>query len=139
VSIPRPTETDADASATLDALRLLAERPELSQRQLSRELGLSLGKTHYVLHALLDKGLVKIKNFKRSDNKLAYAYLLTPKGLTEKVQLTRDFLVRKEAEFEGLRRTIAGLRNELGREAAGAPLSEHERATSASTEPKQLT
>jgi len=121
----RSSSTDADASATLHALRLLANRPALSQRQLSRELGLSLGKTHYVLHALLDKGLVKIKNFKRSGNKLAYAYLLTPKGLREKLQLTRDFLTRKEADFESLRRTIAGLRDELGKEVP-TQMPEHE-------------
>jgi EPS-associated MarR family transcriptional regulator len=103
---------ETDSVAALEALRLLAARPELSQRQLSRELGLSLGKTHYVLHALLDKGLLKIQNFKRSDNKLAYAYLLTPKGVKEKLRLTRAFLVRKEAEFETLKITIAQLRKE---------------------------
>ncbi len=106
-------DPDTDTAATLAALRLLQTRPELSQRQLSRELGLSLGKTHYVLHALLDKGLVKIQNFRRSDNKLAYAYLLTPKGLSEKLRLTRAFLVRKEAEFEALKATIAQLREEV--------------------------
>ena len=108
-----PTGPDAGTAATLDALRLLAARPELSQRELSQALGISLGKTHYVLHALLDKGLVKIENFRRSNNKLAYAYLLTPKGVREKVRLTRRFLVRKEAEFELLRSTIARLRQEL--------------------------
>jgi EPS-associated MarR family transcriptional regulator len=105
--------SDADAAASLEALRLLAEQPELSQRQLSRALGLSLGKTHYILHALLDKGLVKIQNFKRSDRKMAYAYLLTPKGISTKLQLTRSFLARKEAEFELLRATIARLRREV--------------------------
>ena len=105
--------SDADAVATLDALRLLADRPELSQRQLSQALGLSLGKTHYVLHALLDRGLVKIENFRRNDNKLAYAYLLTPKGLKAKLQFTRSFLARKEAEFELLQSTIARLRQEV--------------------------
>jgi EPS-associated MarR family transcriptional regulator len=111
----QPVSADTDAAAMLEALRLLAARPELSQRQLSRALGLSLGKTHYVLHALLDKGLVKIENFKRSDNKLAYAYLLTPKGFRTKLQLTRAFLVRKEAEFELLRTTITQLRQEVRR------------------------
>lgn len=97
----------------LQALRLLTERPELSQRQLSHEIGLSLGKTHYVLHALLDKGLLKIKNFRRSDNKRAYAYLLTPKGLNEKLRLTRAFLAHKEAEFESLQAAITQLRREV--------------------------
>lgn len=108
-----PSTTDTDAAASLEALRLLAAKPELSQRQLSQALGLSLGKTHYLLHALLDKGLVKIENFKRSDNKMAYAYLLTPKGLKAKIQFTRAFLARKEAEFKLLQSTIAQLRQEV--------------------------
>ena len=108
----RPGQTDADASA-LDLLRLLNEQPELSQRELSQALGLSLGKTHYVLHALLDRGLVKVHNFRRSDNKLGYAYLLTPAGLGEKLRLTRRFLARKEAEFEQLQGAIAALRAEV--------------------------
>lgn len=107
-----PLASNDDASA-LAALRLLSARPELSQRQLSQELGLSLGKTHYVLHALLDRGLVKIKNFRRNDNKLAYAYLLTPKGLNAKLLLARAFLARKETEFELLRDAIAKLRQEV--------------------------
>ena len=113
---------DADTARALEAMRLLAARPELSQRELSRALGLSLGKTHYVLHALLDKGLVKIRNFRRNDNKLAYAYLLTPKGVKAKLQLTRRFLARKEAEFELLQTTIAQLRHEVSvAHRAGAP------------------
>jgi EPS-associated MarR family transcriptional regulator len=103
---------DAEA-ARLAVLRLLEQRPEMSQRELSEALGLSLGKAHYVLHSLLDKGLVKAGNFRRSDNKLAYAYVLTPSGMREKMRLTRAFLSRKEAEFEQLRQTIASLRNEL--------------------------
>ena len=113
--------SDTKTDAMLDALRLLADRPDMSQRQLSRELGLSLGKTHYVLHALLDKGLVKIENFRRNDKKLAYAYLLTAKGLRAKLSLTRGFLARKEAEFELLQATIARLRQEMQRERS--PLS----------------
>lgn len=109
---------DAGDAARLAVLRVLAERPELSQRELSQALGVSLGKTHYVLHALLDRGLVKARNFRRSDRKLAYAYLLTPAGLREKVRLTHAFLVRKEAEFEQLQRTIDELRAEVGRERA---------------------
>lgn len=115
---------DPDAAFKLDALRLLAERPDLSQRQLSQALGLSLGKTHYILHALLDKGLVKIENFARSNNKLAYAYLLTPKGMRAKLQLTRAFLARKETEFEALRDTIGRLREEAQRESP--PVSDAE-------------
>jgi EPS-associated MarR family transcriptional regulator len=108
-----PRLADADTARVLAAMRLLAERPDLSQRELSRALGISLGKTHYVLHALLDKGLVKIRNFRRNDNKLAYSYLLTPKGAREKLRLTRSFLARKEAEFERLQATIVQLRDEV--------------------------
>ncbi|HEU5295876.1 MAG TPA: MarR family EPS-associated transcriptional regulator [Burkholderiaceae bacterium] len=108
-----PLTADIDTARALEAMRLLAARPDLSQRELSRALGLSLGKTHYVLHALLDKGLVKIRNFRRNDNKLAYAYLLTPKGAKEKLRLTQRFLARKEAEFELLQATIAQLRREI--------------------------
>lgn len=97
-------------------LRLLEQQPNMSQRELSEALGLSLGKTHYILHALLDKGQIKIGNFRRSDRKLSYAYLLTPSGLREKIRLTRSFLVRKEAEFEQLQRTIAALKDELSDE-----------------------
>jgi len=75
-----------DPSADLDLLRLLEQHPEYSQRQLSSALGISLGKTHYLLKALLDKGLVKAQNFRRADNKLAYLYVLTPSGARQKVQ-----------------------------------------------------
>jgi EPS-associated MarR family transcriptional regulator len=123
-AVPDPIAlVDADIARTLEAMRLLAARPDLSQRELSRALGLSLGKTHYVLHALLDKGLVKIQNFRRNDNKLAYAYLLTPKGMREKLRLTRSFLTRKEAEFERLQSTISQLRAEVHgpQQASGGP------------------
>lgn len=109
----RQSTNDNDGAATLEVLRLLEARPDLSQRELSAGLGLSLGKTHYLLHALLDKGLVKIHNFKRSDNKRAYAYLLTSTGMKEKLRLTSAFLARKEIEFELLRDTIARLRQEV--------------------------
>lgn len=112
-----PVETsvaygDAEG-ARLAVLRLLEQRPDITQRELSDALGLSLGRAHYVLHALLDKGMVKARNFRRSNNKLAYAYVLTPNGLREKVRLTRSFLKRKETEFERLRYTIAVLKGEL--------------------------
>jgi EPS-associated MarR family transcriptional regulator len=97
----------------LDALRHLSAQPELSQRKLSERLGLSLGKTHYVVRALLDEGLVKVENFKRSDHKLAYAYLLTPKGMKRKLVLTRAFLARKQSEFELARATMQQLEREM--------------------------
>ena len=113
---------DQDA-ARLAVLRLLEKQPDISQRELSAALGLSLGKTHFVLHALLDKGLVKVRNFRRSHRKLSYAYVLTPAGLREKFRLTRAFLARKEAEFEALQKMIAALRDELANEGNGSTRS----------------
>lgn len=98
-------------------LRLIEERPEISQRELAGELGVSLGKTHYLLRALLDKGLVKMGNFRRHDNKLAYMYKLTPSGLAAKLSLTREFLQHKEAEYLALHHEIAELREELASKA----------------------
>ena len=114
-TLVEPRSDVADA-ARLAVLRLLAQQPQLSQRELSVALGVSLGKTHYVLHALLDKGLLKVRNFRRSDNKVAYAYVLTPRGMREKLRMTRGFLKRKETEFDSLRRTIDSLRTELNQE-----------------------
>lgn len=110
-----PAHGDGDA-ARLAVLRLLQQRPDMSQRELSEALGLSLGKAHYVLHSLLDKGMVKVGNFRRSDKKLAYAYVLTRTGMREKMRLARSFLQRKEREFEQMRQTIASLKSELGEE-----------------------
>ena len=100
-------------AAHYQVLRLIEEQPEISQRELARTLGVSLGKTHYLLKALLDKGLVKADNFRRSDNKLAYAYLLTPSGIAAKLELTRAFLRLKEDEYQAAREEIARLRQEL--------------------------
>lgn len=110
---------DVDA-ARLAVLRALAAEPHLTQRALSSALGLSLGKTHYLLHALLDKGLIKVRNFRRSERKLSYAYVLTPSGMREKFSLTMRFLARKEAEFAALQETIRALRLEL-RHDSGSP------------------
>lgn len=94
-------------------MRLLEAHPEYSQRQLSEALGISLGKTHYQLRALLDRGLVKVQNFQRSEHKLGYLYVLTPAGARRKIQLTKAFLARRELEYIQLRREIDGLRAEL--------------------------
>ena len=98
--------SDSDTTATVTASRLLADRLEWWKRQLSRELRLGLGRTHYVLHALLKKGLVKIENFKHNGNKLSCTYLFKPKRLREKLRSTCDFLARKEAKSASLERTI---------------------------------
>ena len=99
--------------ASLELLRLLEEEPDLSQRELARRMGVSLGKTHYLLRALLEKGLVKAQNFRNSERKLGYAYVLTPSGVRERMSLTRSFLARKEREFVELRTQISRLRAEL--------------------------
>ncbi len=98
---------------TLNALKLLERNPELTQRDLAAELGISLGKTHYVLKSLIDVGLVKVANFQRSDNKWGYAYLLTPAGIAEKAAITVRFLARKQEEFKRLKREIAALKSEV--------------------------
>ncbi len=107
------TIPDASPSAHLELLRLLEQHPEYSQRQLAVSLGVSLGKTHYLLKALLGKGYVKAQNFQRSDRKLGYLYVLTPQGVRQRLQLTQVFLARKESEYELLRAQIAALREEL--------------------------
>ena len=94
-------------------LKILNDNPKITQRQLAKEMGLSLGKTNYVIHALIDKGWVKLSNFKRSDNKLGYLYLLTPEGMTEKSILAQNFLERKSNEYNRLKEEIEILKNEL--------------------------
>jgi len=97
----------------LHLLRQLEQEPRLNQRGLARRLGLSLGKVNYCVQALVGKGLIKISNFRRSDNKLAYAYLLTPVGLQEKSRLTIAFLKRKQQDYERLQVEIAQLQIEV--------------------------
>ena len=94
-------------------LKILNDNPEITQRQLSKELGLSLGKTNYMIQALMDKGWVKFSNFKRSHNKLGYLYLITPKGIEEKSILTQKFLKRKSNQYNKLKKEIEILKSEL--------------------------
>lgn len=96
----------------LKVLRLLHGNSQLSQRDLSVALGVSLGKANYCLKALLEKGFIKVQSFRKSPNKLAYAYLLTPSGMIEKVSLTARFLDRKVAEYEILTLEIEALKSE---------------------------
>jgi len=90
-------------------LELLQKQPEISQRELDKELGVSLGKANYCLRALLSKGLLKAQNFKKSQNKLAYAYVLTPAGIVARAELTAEFLQIKMREYERLQTEIAQL------------------------------
>ena len=90
----------------LKVLRMLHEQPDLSQRKLAKELGVSLGGINYCFKALVDKGLVKLENFKHSQHKLGYFYILTPKGIAQKSKLTKNFLKFKLLEFEKLKKDI---------------------------------
>lgn len=92
-------------------LRVLELQPEIPQRELAKRLGISMGKANYLISALLEKGLIKIESFHRTEGKLnKIAYLLTPEGVKNRMQLTRSYLARKEAEYEALKTEIEGLR-----------------------------
>ena len=110
-----------DETTHYGLLKTLEENPGLSQRDLAKRLGVSLGKINYCLNALVTKGSVKINNFRNSDNKLAYAYLLTPSGVEQKARMTVEFLQIKVQEYERLRAEI----EELKREAEQKGLLEH--------------
>ena len=94
-------------------LSLLEKNPEATQRELAEQLGVSVGKINYCLTALMEKGHIKARNFTNSKNKAAYAYLLTPKGIKEKAQVTIRFLKRKMEEYEQLQQDIEFLKKEV--------------------------
>ena len=94
-------------------LKILEDNPKMTQRQVAKEMGLSLGKTNYIIRALVAKGWVKLSNFKRSDNKLGYIYLLTPEGVAKKSILAENFLRRKSEEYNRLKKEIEMLKQEL--------------------------
>lgn len=93
-------------------MRILQENPDLTQRELARKLGMSLGGLNYCLNALIEKGLVKMQSFSNSKNKFKYVYLLTPNGIAEKMALTSRFLTRKMREYEDLKAEIEALQKE---------------------------
>ena len=107
-------ETSARDELRLKVLRALEANPELSQRQLAAELGVSLGGVNYALKALMERGFVKADNFRKSGRKVAYLYVLTPKGVVEKASLAGAFLGRKLEEYEVLRQEIEALKGEVG-------------------------
>ena len=96
----------------LDLLRKLESNPEYTQRELSQEMGVSLGKVNYCMKKLTEKGLIKLTNFTHNPNKIGYAYLLTPSGIEEKSRLTLSFLKRKVIEYEILKKEINALKLE---------------------------
>ena len=95
----------------LEILRKLEENPNLTQRQMAEHMGLSLGKINYLMQALLGKGFLIVDNFRRSDNKSGYLYLLTPKGVEKKRKLTLMFLQRKSEEFDKLKKEMERIQN----------------------------
>ena len=117
-------DTTLHEESHLKVLRFLESNPRISQRDLSVALGVSLGKTNYCIKSLLDKGLIKMQNFRNNQNKLAYAYLLTPAGVEEKACITARFLKYKVQEYERLRAEIAELQREA--EQKGLLDNEHE-------------
>jgi len=95
----------------LEILRNIEANPNLTQRQMAKDLDMSLGKTNYLMQALLKKGLVKVNNFRTSDNKLGYLYLLTPEGIKKRRKLTMLFLKRKSEEFDELTKEMERIKN----------------------------
>ncbi len=102
-----------DENTHYGLLKTLEENPGLSQRDLAKRLGISLGKVNFCLNALVEKGSLKMSNFRNSENKLAYAYLLTPRGVEEKARITVGFLKHKMQEYEQLRKEIEALHKEV--------------------------
>src|SRR5512139_3922394 len=101
-----------DETTHYGLLKTLEDNPGLSQRDLAKRLGVSLGKVNFCLNALVEKGSLKISNFRNNENKLAYAYLLTPRGIEEKARITVHFLKHKMQEYERLRKEIEELQRE---------------------------
>ena len=104
--IVRPPLTMKDNPDQFNVLRKIKSNPTSSQRELADELGFSLGKLNYCLKNLKEKGLVKIKNFKKNPNKIGYVYILTPKGVSERTKLTLNFMKRKMKEYDELKSEI---------------------------------
>jgi EPS-associated MarR family transcriptional regulator len=105
--------TELQEDTHFRVLRLLQENPEMTQRELAEAVGVSVGRIHYVLNALIDRGLVKLGNFTAAEDKRRYAYVLTPKGIARRAALARAFLFRKMEEYEALREEIEALKAEL--------------------------
>ena len=106
--------SEQQSEIRLRVMRLISEKPEMSSRQLADAVGISNGSAYYVLTALVEKGLVKLENFKKNPHKGRYAYLLTPKGIREKSILTHNFIDRKRKEYENLKKEIEALEEEAG-------------------------
>ena len=106
-------DNKVSAEVTFQVLAHLQENPKDTQRAIAGKLGISLGSVNYCINALINKGFLKVENFRKSSNKLGYAYLLTPSGIHEKASLTVSFLKRKQREYVELEVEIAALREEV--------------------------
>lgn len=106
----------SDRDVDYELLKQIEQVSISNQRDLAQRMGISVGKINYCLRAVIDRGWVKANNFRRSDNKLAYAYFLTPSGAQAKMRLARAFLARKEREFEQLQLEIDALRRQIKQE-----------------------
>lgn len=114
VLMPKTTlMQDPSENARFRVMWLIEKRPEISQREIAEELGVALGRVNYILRALSDKGLVKIANFRNSKNKLRYAYILTPTGISTRSSQTANFLQAKLREYDALQAEIEALRADL--------------------------
>jgi EPS-associated MarR family transcriptional regulator len=115
--MPTPKKSQEESAfqeeLRLRVMRVLEEKPEATQRQIASELGVSLGGVNYCVKALADRGLVKLENFIKSNNKIGYAYFITPEGMSEKAKMTARFLKRKMTEYEQLKKEIEQLESEM--------------------------
>lgn len=116
-SLPEPPMSSRQANLQEDTyfrvMRILDEKPQITQRELAEQLGVSVSGLNYCLKALMQKGWVKMQNFSHNPNKMGYAYLLTPTGMAQKAALTSSFLKRKMQEYEALRAEIEALQSEI--------------------------
>jgi len=110
---------DFEKEIRYSLLRMLSSDPDLTQREMARSMGISLGKVNYCLSELVKKGFVKVNRFKGSRNKAGYFYILTPHGIEEKARLTMSFLKKKTAEYEQIRLQIRDLAREIEKEEPG--------------------
>ena len=122
----RLMSNESSAATDYYLLKLISEKPAISQRSLADELGLSLGKTNYCLKVCISRGLISVDRFRHSDNKVGYAYFLTPKGIVEKTQMTLRFFHRVEAEYEMLKQEVEviGLKRPHGQSGQDSVLSD---------------
>lgn len=111
--VPQIHTVNMESEEVLKLLLEIEDRPGMTQRELATHLGVSLGKTNYLLKALIHKGFIKADNFKNSENKTGYIYLLTPRGIEEKARITYRFLKRKKREYERLEQEIRRLTGKI--------------------------